>query len=296
MSGFVLCYRKIWESQLFEGSAERVGMFVWLLHKAAWKETKFDVKGETITLQRGQACITERQMAAECGVGRQVVRTFLRHLFSTQTVTQHPTQGLTQPRTVITICNYENYQAAPEKANPALTQHPTTRQPIKEQENTSVAKATDAESVADIRTRIYAMGKAALAKGGTKNPGALITKWLAKASEADVLAAIIASDGRNDRVAFIEGALRRRAKPDRRSMSHEEDLQQRGIRDAEELQRAAGRRGHNRSPAARNAADDVPRMFAPSAEENGPVPFGDVRDGPDSVPLLALPAQWSAVA
>lgn len=170
------------------------------------------------------------------------------------------------------------------------------RNAIQDPANPSVAKATDAESVADIRTRIYAMGKTALGADGAKNPGALITKWLAKAPEADVLSAIIASDGRNDRVAFIEGCLKRRAKSGRRDLSVDEDLRQRGIRDAEEFRRAADQGGDRRSPPARDAADDVPRMLSPSAQEERPVPVGDVRDGSHPVSLLALPAQWSAVA
>lgn len=100
MTGWICSHRVIWKHPLFRGHAERVGMWHWLLHHAAWEPTRFDVKGKVLALERGQVCVSERQMAEECGVGRQVVRTFIRRLRNEGAISTELAHGLTQSRTI----------------------------------------------------------------------------------------------------------------------------------------------------------------------------------------------------
>lgn len=63
----------------------------------------------------GVVVITERQLAEECGVGRQQLRGMLKKLIANQQLTHSATQLATQ----LTICNYASYQGS------ATTQQPT---------------------------------------------------------------------------------------------------------------------------------------------------------------------------
>lgn len=94
------------EHHLFDGDAGRLGAWVWLVAKACWKPTKFNVNGKTITLERGQFCGSVRDLAEAWGWSKSTVDRFLTRL---KTETMIRTDSGTG-RLVITICNYEKYQ------------------------------------------------------------------------------------------------------------------------------------------------------------------------------------------
>ena len=58
------------EHPLFRGNPMSYGVWMMMISMAAWRETKFDVKGKTITLQRGQLCASERHLAEVFGTSR----------------------------------------------------------------------------------------------------------------------------------------------------------------------------------------------------------------------------------
>ena len=81
-------------------------MWVWLLCAARWKPSRIMVDGEEIALERGQVFVSIRTFAAETGVSKGVAERFLRDLKSgTMVETVNKTRG-----TLITICNYNEYQ------------------------------------------------------------------------------------------------------------------------------------------------------------------------------------------
>lgn len=131
MSGWFAVKRGITAHPIFKSQPERLAIWLWLLDNAAWRDTPHDINGKTVTIKRGQVCASERRIATEVGVGRQVVRTFLDRLKAEHMINPDPTHG----RTIITLCNYEKYQAFQPKDNPAPNPAVTHDQPTKGQGN-----------------------------------------------------------------------------------------------------------------------------------------------------------------
>lgn len=106
MSGFAVLYREATDHPLFVGDSSRFGAWAWLVLKACWKPTKFNASGSTITIERGQLCVSRSQLATAWGWSPSAVERFLARLETEQMIGRATGQG----RTVITICNYEKYQ------------------------------------------------------------------------------------------------------------------------------------------------------------------------------------------
>lgn len=106
MSGFIALHREALDHHLFRHDPARLGAWFWLVAKACWKPTKFDVSGKTITLERGQICASRNQLAKEWGWSPSAVERFLTRLRTEQMIGQEAGQG----RSIITICNYAKYQ------------------------------------------------------------------------------------------------------------------------------------------------------------------------------------------
>lgn len=118
MTGFVAAQRSLIEHHLFEGDASRLGAWVWLFLRAAWKPTPFDVSGKTITIERGQLCVSRAQLAKAWGWSPSAVERFLTRLQTEQMIERATGQG----RTIITICNYDKYQSVDGKPGQATGQ------------------------------------------------------------------------------------------------------------------------------------------------------------------------------
>src|SRR3546814_20682416 len=73
---------------LFKGQPQRAYAWLWLLSKAAWKRTPFDIKGVIVTLERGQVCTSRHQLAAERGMSPSAVERFLTRLKTEQMIDQ----------------------------------------------------------------------------------------------------------------------------------------------------------------------------------------------------------------
>lgn len=95
--------------------------WVWLIEAAAWKPAKARIKGQTIELQRGQLCFSQRFMADKWRWSKSRVDRFLKRLVAESMISSCAKTGATaghpagQGQAIITICNYDKYQA-PEKA------------------------------------------------------------------------------------------------------------------------------------------------------------------------------------
>ena len=106
MSGFIALHREAREHPLFSGDVERFGAWFWLVATACWKPTKFNAGGTIIILERGQLCVSRAQLAAAWGMSPSGVERFLTRLQTEQMIERATGQG----RSIITICNYSNYQ------------------------------------------------------------------------------------------------------------------------------------------------------------------------------------------
>ena len=108
MTGFIAMQREALDHPLLQ-DAERFRAWFWLVANAVWKPTPYDVSGKIITLDRGQLCVSVRQLAQAWGWSKSTVDRFLTRL---KTETMIGTQAGTG-RLVITICNYDKYQSPP---------------------------------------------------------------------------------------------------------------------------------------------------------------------------------------
>jgi len=108
MNGWIAINRGIFDHPVFAGHPERVGVWVWMLHRAAWRDTRQDANGRTITVKRGQLLTSYRQMSKATGAGVQVIRTLMDRLRDEHAIDTDTSTG----RMLITICNYEKYQSA----------------------------------------------------------------------------------------------------------------------------------------------------------------------------------------
>lgn len=110
MSGFIRMDRAALDHPLLQDPI-RFRAWLWLLAVACWKPTNYDMQGRTITLQRGQMCVSIRQMADAWGMSKSAVDRFLTRLETETMIEREAGQG----KCIITICNYAKYQDAPDR-------------------------------------------------------------------------------------------------------------------------------------------------------------------------------------
>jgi hypothetical protein len=135
MSGWTCAYRKIWDHPLFKGNALRVGVWQWMIHKAAWAPVRFNVGGATIDLDRGQLCVSQAQICAETGITRKQLRTLISALEAEHAVVTKPANDRANAKTIITICKYNDYQYLGQDKGQDVGQARAKQGPTKEQKN-----------------------------------------------------------------------------------------------------------------------------------------------------------------
>lgn len=82
--------------------------WAWMIERAAWKPTRQNIGGKIVDIPRGQFAVSLRQMAQVWGWEYTRVLRFLRLLASDGMIATDSATG----KNVVTICNYEKYQAA----------------------------------------------------------------------------------------------------------------------------------------------------------------------------------------
>lgn len=104
--GWIALHRGWRDNPIFRGEFSRADAWVWLIESACWKATRFDIKGRTVILQRGQLCASREQMAAAWQWSPSAVERFLTRLQTEQMIGRETGQG----KSIITIRNYAKYQ------------------------------------------------------------------------------------------------------------------------------------------------------------------------------------------
>ena len=142
VTGFVCLHREALNHPLLKDPS-RLGAWFWLVAKAAWKPTPFDVNGKIITLERGQLCVSFRKLSTEWGWSKATVEHFFLRLKSETMIRTSSETG----RTIVTICNYAKYQDINlDNKTPSRTpsRTPTGHQPdTKEQGNKLTSNLLD---------------------------------------------------------------------------------------------------------------------------------------------------------
>lgn len=124
MSGFFKLNREVFEHPLFKSDSRKLGAWVWLLGTACWKANRFNIRGHTVILQRGELCVSRSQLAAAWGWKLSAVERFLERLEAEQMIERQTGRG----RTIVSICNYNKYQDFEELTGQATGQ-PAGQQP-----------------------------------------------------------------------------------------------------------------------------------------------------------------------
>lgn len=217
MTGWICSYRKIWSHPMFMGNAERVGVWNWMLHTAAWKDTRFRVGRKLILLKRGQLCVSQRQICTATGMSHRKLRTFLGELQSEGAITQDKTQG----RSLITICKYNDYQDRKKPPDTDIGTQTTHKRHTKEQKNNpsnegaAAAPPSGAIEVSVVTKAVWNC-KAFLESRGVANPGSMIGRWLKNSDPYQILRAIEAAQraGTENPIPYIERVLQGSAERD----------------------------------------------------------------------------------
>ncbi|AWJ91430.1 hypothetical protein Sp245p_16425 (plasmid) [Azospirillum baldaniorum] len=108
MSGFYLMHRGWQDNPVFNDEPfSRRDAWVWLVETANYADGVWGAKGKTVRLQRGQLCRSIRDMAATWKWDRSKVSRFIARLVSDDMIRYTADDGVC----LITICNYDRYQA-----------------------------------------------------------------------------------------------------------------------------------------------------------------------------------------
>lgn len=108
--GWFAMSRATFEHPIFKGRADRVGVWAWIIASAAWKETRQNVNGKEVIVARGQLSTSYRLISDATGVSIKAVRSLLDRLSTGNAVGIDTGTG----RLLITLRNYDEYQAAGE--------------------------------------------------------------------------------------------------------------------------------------------------------------------------------------
>ena len=205
MSGFAALYREAVDHPLFVGDSSRLGAWTYLVLKACWKPTKFNIGGKITDLDRGQLCVSRSQLSEAWGWKPSAVERFLVRLETEQMIGRATGQG----RTVITICNYAKYQDIEEKAGQPTEQaigqpsdsHRTTKEqgnqetkaiPSAKADGRDASSATPLPTALDVAGAIFRTGVTILKAAGhdDRQARSIIGRWRKTYSNGTVLAVL----------------------------------------------------------------------------------------------------------
>ncbi|HSI18158.1 MAG TPA: hypothetical protein VK980_10345 [Sphingomonas sp.] len=117
MSGYARVHRTLLDHPAFRNDAEAMA-FAWLVLRAAWRPVRVRYKERALALQRGQLAVSVRDFAAAMDRDRGWIERLIKRLKSEQMIATAAGTGVL----VITICNYDLYQAEHEAGTtPAAT-------------------------------------------------------------------------------------------------------------------------------------------------------------------------------
>lgn len=118
--GFIVIRRGWRENPIFKGEFSRGEAWLWLIENACWKPSRTRVKGETITLERGELSFSVRFLADAWGWSKSRVDRFLADLRAENMIEtrskigthgeQKSGHAAGQGQSIICICNYRKYQ------------------------------------------------------------------------------------------------------------------------------------------------------------------------------------------
>lgn len=205
MGGYIKLHRGWHDSCQFadEPYCERAA-WCWLLTNAAWKDTKRrNHRGEVVDVLRGQYHTSLRVLATEWRWSIKRVRTFLNALEKCGSLGTQRAQG----GTIITICNYNDYQSIGRERGTTETPHGARKGHTQEEgKERKEDKGHDAGASSD--KVFWETAKAYLGQ----SKAALIGKWVRDYGREETAKAIAAAQVERavDPVSYIARILQKR--------------------------------------------------------------------------------------
>jgi ribosomal protein L12E/L44/L45/RPP1/RPP2 len=147
MRGWIAISRDLFAHEFFpkEPMSEREA-WVWMIARAAWKDTRHRVGADMIDVCRGSFFCTLRELQGIWGWGSDTrVRTFLKRLQNERMINAASNAG----KTHVTICNYGSFQAIERTENASETQNKRNENALKEQGNKEQEKKEPIGSLFD---------------------------------------------------------------------------------------------------------------------------------------------------
>lgn len=105
-TGYIRLYRSLLGHPAFRNDGEAM-VFAWMVLKASWRPSRVRYKGRPIALERGQLAVSVRDLAEHHDRPKGWIERLLKRLRDETMCETHSETGVL----VITICNYNNYQA-----------------------------------------------------------------------------------------------------------------------------------------------------------------------------------------
>ena len=217
MAGTVRISRDIFGHECFadEPLTEREA-WVWLIMEAAWKPHTRRVGDYIVDVDRGQVAASVRFMASAWKWTPAKVQRFTKRLIRLGMISAKTDTGVS----VVTICNYDEYQAPAQAADTGAIQvryrSDTKEKEGKEREEgkDTEANASDADaSSPSLKEQVWARGVRFLVARGIADRQArsVIGLWLKVHSDGEVFDAFIAADKERpvEPVAWITARLGR---------------------------------------------------------------------------------------
>lgn len=229
--GFYLMHRGWMDNPVFKGEPyTKASAWCWLIEAACWQPTRVGVAGKTIELERGQLSHSLRFMAEKWRWDEARVRRFLTKLEQEGMISRcvdaasvlrrckKNDAAYSAAQTIITICNYDKYQATQEPQNDggdaAATQQRRSsdakKKEVKEYINTSSNEEGAEAPRVTFEKEYFETGKRML---GAKAGGVLANLLKAKGSTADAYAVLMAASEAENPMEYVQGAMRERRRP-----------------------------------------------------------------------------------
>jgi len=198
VSGFFLLHRGWRSNAVFqdEPCTEREA-WVWIIEETAYQDRRLRIGKVMVSVQRGQLAVSTRFLSEAWGWHHSKVRRFLNRLENERMIDTHTDTGVT----LITVCNYEKYQAPDFTSDTDVGTAPTqqrhssdTKQKKENKENKGDGSDLSVEAPDQPSESGLAVGqaandnppqKAAKQKKGTRVPdGDLPEEWAVEANHS----------------------------------------------------------------------------------------------------------------
>ena len=145
MVGYIKLHRKIQGWEWYKDSY-MVHLLIHLVMSAYYEDSNY----RGVKYKRGQLTTGRKKLSLETGISEQKIRTGLKRL----EISGELTTKITSKFTIITICNYEEYQGQKEEVNQHINQQVTSNQPAINQQLTTVKEVKKLKEVKKTTTAI----------------------------------------------------------------------------------------------------------------------------------------------